>query len=200
VQNFLRAKYRLRLFVTFWSQKVRITINTKPIQNFRINQQIRGLTQVRLISETGEQLGVQTMNEALSRAQSVGLDLVEVSPKAEPPVCKIMDYGHFLYTQSKQKQKAKSKSKRSETKGIRLTYNMGVHDLEVRVKQAKKFFEHGDKVKAEVRLLGRQKAHPEKAKELLVNFAEMLGEVTVEQAPKREGAKFITILAPSKQK
>jgi translation initiation factor IF-3 len=154
---------------------------------------------VRLIDKDGEQLGVKKYVEALQLAQADGLDLVEVSPKAEPPVCKIMDYGHFLYTQSKQKQKAKAKSKRSETKGIRLTYNMGAHDLEVRVKQAKKFFDHGDKVKTEVRLLGRQKAHPEKAKEVLERFTEMLGEVQVEQPPKREGNKFITILAPGKK-
>jgi len=152
-----------------------------------------------LIGDNGEQLGVQEFTDALSQAQTAGLDLVEVSPKAEPPVCKIMDYGHFLYTQSKQQQKAKAKSRPSEVKGLRLTYNMGTHDLEVRVKQAKKFFEHGDKVKAEVRMVGRQKAHPEKAKEILIHFIELLGEVTLEQPPTREGAKFIMVVGPAKK-
>ncbi len=152
-----------------------------------------------MIDHEGKQVGVVPIEEALSRAQEQGLDLVEVNPKAEPPVCKILDYGHWLYTQSKQKQKAKSKSKRSETKGIRLTYNMGEHDLQVRIKQAEKFLEQGHRLKAEVMMIGRQRAHPDKAKEILENFQQMLGDkIKVEQAPKREGHKFIAVYLPNK--
>ena len=138
-------------------------------------------------------------NQAIQMAREAGLDLVEVSPKAEPPVCKILDYGQWIYNQNKQQQKAKIKSHRSEIKGVRITYNMGTHDLEVRVKQATKFLKQGDRVKAEIILKGRQKAHPEKVKEIMLHFQEMLGEVAkVDQEPIREGNKFSAMYSPKK--
>lgn len=146
---------------------------------------------MRLIGVNNEQHGVVTTNEAIQLAREAGLDLVEVSPKAEPPVCKILDYGQWIYNQNKQQQKAKIKSHRAEIKGVRLTYNMGTHDLEVRVKQATKFLDQGDRVKTEIILKGRQKAHPEKVKEIMVRFQEMLGDkAKIDQEPVREGNKF----------
>ncbi len=137
--------------------------------------------------------------DALRQAREAGLDLVEVSPKAAPPVCRILDYGQWIYNQNKLQQKAKAKSKKSEVKGVRLTYNMGAHDLEVRAKQAIKFLNQGDRVKTEIILKGRQKAHPEKVKEIMVKFQEMLGaNVRIDQEPTREGNKFSALYSQKK--
>ncbi len=137
--------------------------------------------------------------DALRQAREAGLDLVEVSPKAEPPVCRILDYGQWIYNQNKLQQKAKTKSKKSEIKGVRLTYNMGLHDLEVRANQASKFLNQGDRVKTEIILKGRQKAHPEKVKEIMLKFQEMLGtNIRVDQEPIREGNKFTALYSLKK--
>lgn len=137
--------------------------------------------------------------EALRQAREAGLDLVEVSPKAEIPVCRILDYGQWIYNQNKLQQKAKVKSRKSEIKGVRLTYNMGLHDLEVRVKQATKFLSQGDRVKTEIILKGRQKAHPEKVKEIMIKFQAMLGtNIRVDQEPTREGNKFTALYSLKK--
>ncbi len=139
-------------------------------------------------------MGVIPTAEAIESARKSGLDLVEVSPKAVPPVCKIMDYGQFIYSQSKQTQSGKTKTKHGEIKGVRLTYNMGKHDIEVRIKQANKFLASGYKIKTEIILKGRQKAHPDKVKEILLEFQEMLGEnIKIEQQVKREGNKFTAL-------
>lgn len=144
-----------------------------------------------LIGADGGQVGLVSKTEALEQARAEGLDLVEVSPKAEPPVCKILDYGQWIYNQSKQKQKAKAKSHRQEIKGIRLTYNIGRHDMEVRVNQTHKFLTAGHRVKTEIILKGRQKAHPEKVKEILNKFQNMLGDkIKVDQPPTKEGNKY----------
>lgn len=114
-------------------------------------------------------------------------------------MCKILDYGQWIYNQNKQQQKAKIKTHRAEIKGVRLTYNMGTHDLEVRVKQATKFLEQGDRVKTEIILKGRQKAHPEKVKEIMVRFQEMLGDkARIDQEPVREGNKFTAVYSLKK--
>ncbi len=171
-----------------------LIINKKNIPDYRVNHQIK-VPEVRLIDDEGRQIGVLPIAQALEMAQEKGLDLVEVNPKADPPVCKILDYGQWLYSQSKQK---KNKGKKSETKGIRLTYNMGEHDLQVRVKQAEKFLKQGHRIKAEIIMVGRQKAHPDKAKEILENFQEMLvDKIKIEQAPKKEGNKFVAIYLPA---
>jgi len=152
-----------------------------------------------LIGSDGSQYGVVSLLKAIETARTEGLDLVEVSPKADPPVCKILDYGQWIYTQSKQKQKAKAKSHRQEIKGIRLTYNMGTHDIAVRVKQAEKFLSLGHRLKTEIILKGRQKAHPEKVKENLIKFQELLGDkIKIEQPPKREGNKFSAVYSAKK--
>jgi len=125
--------------------------------------------------------------------------LVEVSPKAEIPVCRILDYGQWIYNQNKLQQKAKVKSRKSEIKGVRLTYNMGSHDLEVRANQASKFLNQGDRVKTEIILKGRQKAHPEKVKEIMMKFQSMLGtNIRVDQEPTRESNKFTALYSLKK--
>lgn len=152
-----------------------------------------------MIDAEGGQLGIMSTNEALTKAREAGLDLVEVFPKAEPPVCRILDYGQWMYNQTKQKQKAMTKSHKSEVKGVRLTYNMGGHDLDVRVKQAQKFLGQGDRVKTEIILKGRQKAHPEKVKEIMFKFQELLGDkARVDQEPVREGNKFTALYSYKK--
>ncbi len=125
--------------------------------------------------------------------------MVEVSPKAEIPVCRILDYGQWIYNQNKLQQKAKVKSRKSEIKGVRLTYNMGSHDLEVRANQASKFLNQGDRVKTEIILKGRQKAHPEKVKEIMMKFQSMLGtNIRVDQEPTRESNKFTALYSLKK--
>jgi translation initiation factor IF-3 len=119
-----------------------------------------------VIDEEGQQLGVLNTAEALSLAQEKGLDLVEVSPLAEPPVCRIIDYGKFQYQQNRRQHKAK----KVETKGIRLSFKIGQHDLDIRKKQTEKFLSQGHSVKIELRLRGREKAFREKARAIITQF------------------------------
>ena len=168
-------------------------------KKYRINNQIR-VPRVRVIDENGEQLGVLDTNEAITNAQAKGFDLVEVSPKAEPPVCKIMDFGQMLYQQNKQKQAGKKKQKASEVKGIRLSYNMGQHDIDMRVKQTNKFLEKGNKVKVEMILRGRQKAHPEHVHEVFSEFMDKIETpFNLDQNLKRMGHKMMVVLTPVKK-
>ncbi|MFA5030462.1 MAG: translation initiation factor IF-3 [Patescibacteria group bacterium] len=141
----------------------------------RANQYIR-VSQVRVISDTGEQLGVMDTNDALAKAKEKGLDLVEVSPNAEPPVCKIMDWGAHQYQQDRLARKQKTKQKVSEIKGIRISFKIGTHDLEMKVKQAIKFLDRGDRVKLEIILRGRENRFKDKALEKMKQFVELLGE------------------------
>jgi len=140
---------------------------------YRFNEQI-AVEQVRVVGAEGEPLGVMPVNQAIELARSKELDLVEVSPKAEPPVCKILDYGQFKYQKEKEARKQKAQSKEVEIKGLRLSLNIGDHDLEVRHQQAKRFLERGDKVKPEIRLRGREKAHQDVAREVMKRFQAML--------------------------
>ncbi len=140
---------------------------------YRVNEQITNET-VRVIDEEGAPLGVIKTTDALERAREAGFDLVEVSPKAEPPVCKFLEYGVFKYQKEKEARKAKAQSKEVEIKGIRLSLRIGVGDLETRKNQALGFMERGDKVKIEIVLRGREKAHVDVAKEVMTNFMESL--------------------------
>lgn len=158
------------------------------------------MPEVRLIDSDGAQLGVVKTFEALRRAQEQNLDLVEVSPLASPPVCKIVDFGHLIYQQNKQKQTDRKKQKAGEIKGIRLSYNMGKHDIELRIKQASKFLLKGHKVKVEMILRGRQKAHPEHVKEVFDEFKNSLELPVISDQPlKRMGHKMIMVLTAAKK-
>ena len=154
--------------------------------------------EVRVIDENGVALGVLTRDAAIAKAQERGLDLIEVSPKAEPPVCRFGDFSQFKYQKEKEARKQRAQSKEVEIKGIRLTPRIGQGDLITRVEQAKKFFEQGDKVKAEMILRGREKAHIDIAQAVFDQFAAKLGEhypVKVEQPFKNMNGRLSMILA-----
>lgn len=140
-----------------------------------MNQQIRAAS-VRLIDDEGGQAGVVPISDALMRAREKNLDLVEVSPLANPPVCKIVDWGAFQYQQDKAERKQKAKQKSSEIKGIRISLKISEHDLATRVEQSKKFLERGDRVKLEMILRGREQQFQDRAKEKIVQFIASLGE------------------------
>jgi len=175
----------------------RIRKPTLDIQQYRVNQRIKS-PEVRVIGAEGESLGVLTIEEAIRRAEEKEMDLVEVSPKAEPPVCKILDYGQFKYQKEKEAKKRKAQSAEVDIKGIRLSVRIGVGDLEVRLKQALKFLEQGDKVKVELPLRGREKAHRDVAQNVMEQFLEKIKgtyQVRLEQEIKYIGGRITMIVA-----
>ena len=153
------------------------------------------MSPIRVVDETGANLGVMETAEALRIAQERGLDLIEISPTAKPPVCKIMDFGKFKYEREKGEREHGKKQKESELKGIRIGFKTGTHDLILRVKQVQKFLEGGDRVRISMRLSGREKAHGPLA---LKKFNEFLGmlpmEYTLESAPKRFPQGFSAVI------
>ncbi|MFC1789679.1 translation initiation factor IF-3 [Patescibacteria group bacterium] len=161
-----------------------------------INNQIRA-SEVRVIDEDEKQLGVISLDEALRTARERNLDLIQISEKAVPPVCKIMEYGKYLYWQEK-KEKGQAHHHGGEIKGIRLTYNISQHDLETRTRQAKKFLEKGDKVKIEMVLRGREKGLRDFATEKIKHFLELLEKqlpIKIEKELQRYPRGFTMIIA-----
>lgn len=162
----------------------------------RINDEIR-VPQVRLIDDRGEMIGVMSAREALIRAYDVGLDLVEISPNAVPPVCKILDYGKYKYEQQKKANEARKKQKVVEIKEIKVRPNIDDHDYEVKMKQMKNFIGEGDKVKVTLRFRGREMAHQELGVKVLERIRNDLTElVKVEQMPKLENRQMVMVIAP----
>lgn len=167
-------------------------------KRIRMNEMIR-IPEIFLIDENGVSQGVTPTSRALQQAKDVDLDLVEVNPKAQPPVCKIMDYGKIKYEQEKQAHKQKMANKKLEIKGIRLSFKIKGNDLETRLNQTRKFLADGHQVKIEMILRGREKAHAANAKSSLHSFVNQLGEdIKVIQPVQQQGGKFLTILAPNK--
>ncbi len=165
----------------------------------QLNGEIRD-REVRVISPTGEMLGIMSSREALRLAEEEGLDLVKISPGAIPPVCKIMDYGKFKFEQAKKEKENRRNQKVVELKEVQLSMTIDVGDLNVKAKQATKFLEQGNKVKVTIRLRGRQMAHANLAKDVIMNFCEMLKEVsTIEKPLNVEGRNLILILGPIKK-
>lgn len=163
---------------------------------YRANQQIT-VPEVRVIDETGAFLGVMPTSDALRIAEERELDLVEVSPKENPPVCKIIDHGAFKYQKEKEKRAQKAHAKKVEVKGIRLSVKMGQHDLDVRKKQALSFLEDGDKLKIEILLRGREKAHGEIATLRINDFIASIQatyELYIEQPVTRQGGMVSSIV------
>lgn len=161
-----------------------------------INNFIRA-KEIRVISETGEQLGVMNIFDAIDLAKSKGLDLIQVTDKAEPPVCKIANYGKYLYTLRKKEKKHKQ-PKGGELKEIRLTFGISLHDMETRAKQAEKFLKEGDKVKINMALRGREKAMGSFAKEKVQKFLDNLNSIIpikTERELKREPRGFSMIIS-----
>ena len=165
-----------------------------------INEQIRD-KEIRLIGSEGEQLGIMSAKEALKLAEEAGLDLVKIAPNAQPPVCKIVDYGKYRYEQLRREKEAKKKQKVIEIKEIRLSPNIDTNDLNTKMNAAKKFLTKGDKVKVTLRFRGREMAHMANSKHILDDFAENLSEVAnIEKAPKVEGRSMTMFLAPKSKK
>lgn len=163
-----------------------------------MNSAIRA-REVRLIDADGKQLGIMPLREALRIAGERELDLCEVAPTANPPVCRVMDYGKFRYEQSKKEREAKKRQKAITIKEIRMTPKTEVHDLQVKAKNALRFLEQGDKVKVSVRFRGREIVHQDLVQRRLIELAGQLESVgTVERPPKVEGRHMIMILAPKK--
>lgn len=166
------------------------------IKNFFINQQIKA-PRLRVIDENGEMLGELSLFEALQKAQEAGLDLVEVSPKANPPVAKIMDYKQYRYQTEKYLRKQKVKQKKIETKGIRLSLRIGQHDLDTKTTQAKKFLADGNKIKVELILKGREKQMTATAREVIEKLLAELSKATplvIEQPLTFMGGRFSVIV------
>jgi translation initiation factor IF-3 len=150
-----------------------------------------------LVDETGEMIGVMTRLEGLQMAQKAGLDLVEISPNAEPPVCKILDYGKYKYEQQKKRAEAKKKQKIIEVKEIQMRPGIDDNDFQVKCRAIQRFIEEGDKVKITMRFRGREISHQEIGMTVLVRVREMFEELAkIEQAPRLEGKQMIMILAP----
>ena len=160
-----------------------------------INEQIRD-REVRLVSESGEQLGIMSARDAYMKAQEAGLDLVKIAPMAKPPVCKIIDYGKFRYEQARKEKEARKKQKTVELKEVRLSPNIDTNDLNTKVGAARKFLSKGDKVKITLRFRGREMAHMNSSKHILDEFAEKVADIAViEKAPKVEGRSMTMVLS-----
>ncbi len=161
-----------------------------------MNEEIR-VPQVRLIDQDGEMVGVMSAREAVQRAFAVGLDLLEISPNAEPPVCKILDFGKFKYEQQKKKNEAKKKQKVVEIKEIKVRPNIDENDYQVKMRAMKSFIDEGDKVKVTLRFRGREMAHQDIGVKVLERIRAELDALTkVEQMPRMENRQMIMVLSP----
>jgi len=168
------------------------------LKYYRVNNKITA-PQVRLINEKGEHLDVVETAKALEMAREKELDLVEISPQAKPPIAKILNFNHLKYDLKKKEKQQKKEQKINEVKGIRLTPRIGKHDLDFRIKKACEFMEKGNKVKIEMILRGREKAHFPLAQKLTEDFIDMLGKnIQIEQKIKRQGNR-LTVLISKKQ-
>jgi len=161
-----------------------------------VNRQIR-ISPVRVISAEGAQLGIMPVDEALAAAESQGLDLVEVAPNARPPVVRIMDYGKFKYEQARKAREARKKQHQIQIKEVKFRPGIEPHDFEFKIRHARRFLEEGNKVKATMMFRGRQMAHPEIGRDVLVRVAQALEDVgRVESEPLLEGRNMTMIIAP----
>ncbi|MCY7390937.1 MAG: translation initiation factor IF-3 [Leptolyngbyaceae cyanobacterium CAN_BIN12] len=163
-----------------------------------INERIR-FPQIRVIGADNSQLGIMTPREALELAEEKEMDLVLVTDKSDPPVCRIIDYGKFKFEQEKKAKEAKKKQHNVEVKEVKMRYKIEKHDYDVRINQAKRFLQDGDKVKATVMFRGREIQHSDMARDLLSRLANDLQEFAeVQQFPKQEGRNMMMLLAPKK--
>lgn len=174
--------------------------NKKRDSGPRTNEQITA-SEVRVISSSGAQLGIISIREALNHAEDEGFDLVEVSPDAKPPVCKIIDYGKLKYREQKSKKEAKKKQKTIDVKEIKLRPGIDTHDYQVKIKALKKFIEGGNKVKVSMRFRGREMEHQNLGFDLLKKLTDEVAEYAkVEIPPKGEGKQILMILVPNTEK
>jgi len=179
----------------FWLEDVRIAVSKRVRRNEEIDA-----TEVRVIDSAGEQRGVLPLAEAIEVAKVEGLDLVEVSPNVEPPVCRIMDFGKFLFEQNKKAQSAKRKQKQVHVKEIKFRPGTDEGDYQIKLRKLVHFLEIGDKTKVTLRFRGREMAHKELGSQLLTRVRDDLDEYgVVEQMPQMEGRQMIMVIAPKKK-
>lgn len=187
------ADNRLSAFFSIWRYE---TISKEN----QINEEIRD-KELRVIDSDGTQLGIMSLKEALDLATERKLDLVNIAPKAKPPVCKILDYGKYRYELQKKEKEAKKKQKTTQIKEIRLSTFIEEHDVEVKAKNASKFLKAGDKVKVSLRFRGRERDYTSKGMDVMKRFAEVVAETgEMEKRPSFEGRSLIMILAPKTDK
>ena len=163
-----------------------------------INGQIRD-KEVRVIAENGDQLGVMPVKEAMKLAQEAELDLVKIAPKAQPPVCKIIDYGKYRYELARKEKEAKKKQKTVEVKEVRISPNIDTNDLNTKVNNAKKFIAKGNKVKVTLRFRGREMAHMQASRHILENFAKSLEDVAAIDKPIKQEGRSLTLFLMEKR-
>ena len=183
------------IHIFFNIKKYIIIWRCTTISELMINERIRD-REVRLVSESGEQLGIMSSREALKLAREVDLDLVKIAPNAKPPVCKIIDYGKYRYELARKEKEAKKKQKTMEVKEVRLSPNIDTNDLNTKANQARKFITKGDKVKVTLRFRGREMAHVNYSKQILDRFYERLEDIAVvDKNPKMEGRSMVMFLS-----
>ena len=168
------------------------------ISELMINEQIRD-REVRVISESGEQLGIMSSKDALKLAKEAELDLVKIAPTAKPPVCKIIDYGKYRYELARKEKEAKKKQKTIEIKEVRLSPNIDVNDLNTKVNSAKKFISKGNKVKVSLRFRVREMAHMQASRHILEDFAKELEDVAVIDKPIKQEGRSLTMFLTEKR-
>ena len=184
----------VRYVCVIWRRCVRISSKDKGHQ---INEDIRD-KEIRLVSADGEQLGIMSAQEALAKAEEANLDLVKISPNAVPPVCKLMDYGKYKFEQTKREKEARKNQRVVEIKEVRMSPSIDSNDFNVKLRNAQKFLADGDRVKVTVRFRGREMAHTEIGKDLLLKFAEQCAEVaSMDKEPKLDG-RHMSIFLSSK--
>ena len=172
----------------------------RPEAEHRINRAVRA-PRVRLIDQEGKQLGVVTSFDALKMAEAAGLDLVEISPNAHPPVCKIIDYGKFRYEQAKREKEQKKAQHQMKVKEVKVKPNIDEHDLQVKIRRARDFLSKGDKVRLTCQFRGREMAHPEIGRKVVERFCQEVEDLGTREAPlKRMGRMLSTVIAPTSKK
>ena len=170
----------------------------KTISELILNEQTRD-KEVRLIGENGEQLGIMSSRDALKLAREAELDLVKIAPNAQPPVCKIIDYGKYRYEQARREKEAKKKQKVIEVKEVRLSPNIDENDLNTKISAARKFIQKGNRVKVTLRFRGREMSHMAQSKHILDEFAEKLADVSVIEKPAKVEGRSLTLILSEKR-
>jgi translation initiation factor IF-3 len=174
--------------------------NAPPVRDTgpRVNDRIR-VPRIRLIGADGQNVGLSTPEQGIRMAQELGLDLVEISPNADPPVCKIMDFGKFKYETQKRESEARRKQKTIEVKEVKVRPNTDTHDYDVKMRNVVRFLENGDKVKVTLRFRGREMAHQNLGRDLLERVAADVAEIgKVENMPKMEGRQMVMMIGPTR--
>ncbi len=171
----------------------------KTISDLMINEEIRD-REVRVIGSAGQQIGIMSAREALALAEEEGLDLVKIAPTAQPPVCRIVDYGKYKYEQVRKEKEARKKQKVTEVKEIRLSPNIDTNDLNTKMNAARKFLTKGDRVKITLRFRGREMAHMNTSKHILDDFAQSLADIAVVEKPPKVEGRTMTMFLTEKRK